>query len=246
MLYCEKCGEWVEYYPMLGRKQHCLMCNSKLRKEFKIKIDISKLEKQMRIRDALAEKPDIQPSIQCDKCHKWIEYNYCSGYSHRCSGRADEIRRAAHKRLYSINSLQNRDARFFEIYNLANDLDSAIVVYDPKPNKPLRKDVEMNNRKRDRIENLVRSIDHVKERISYWERLRGSAGYDILIRFDTSNKEPKVVEYGDDIVGQIINNYKRDLERYDKKLDELLTPETTGSEQYVPPKRKRYPWWKKS
>lgn len=121
---------------------------------------------------------------------------------------------------------------------------SVVYVPDPKPNKPLRKDVEMNNRKRDRIENLVRSIDHVKERISYWKRLRGSAGYDILIRFNTSNKEPKVVEYGDDIIKQIINNYKRDLERYDKKLDELLTPETTGSEQYMPPKDKRWFWGK--
>lgn len=102
----------------------------------------------------------------------------------------------------------------------------------------------MNNRKRDRIENLVRSIDHAKERISYWERLRGSAGYDILIRFNIGNKEPKVVEYEDDIIKQIIDNYKRDLERYDKKLDELLTPETTGNEQYVPPKDKRWRWWK--
>lgn len=148
MLYCEKCDEWVEHYPMFGRKQRCLMCNSKLRKEFKIKIDISKLEKQVRIRDALTENSDIKPSIQCDKCHKWIEYNYYSGYSHRCSGRVDEIRRAAHKRLYSINSLQDRDARFFEMYNLANDLDSASVVYNPTANKLSRKDIEMNNRKR--------------------------------------------------------------------------------------------------
>lgn len=131
------------------------MCNSKLRKEFKIKIDISKLEKQMRTRDALAENPDIQPSIQCDKCHKWIKCNYYSGYSHRCSGRAEEIRRAAHKRFYSINSLQNRDARFFEMYNLADDLDSASIVYDPTANKLSRKDIEMNNQQ----ENIERAID---------------------------------------------------------------------------------------
>lgn len=191
-------------------------------------------------------KNESKPSIQCDKCHKWIEYNYYSGYGHRCSGRAEEIRRAAHKMFYSINSFRNRDAQFFGMHDLANDLDSASVVYDPEADKLSRKDVEMNNRKRDRIENLVRSIDHVKERISYWERLRGSAGYDILIRFNTSNKEPKVVEYEGDIVEQIIDNYKRYLERYNKELDELLTPETTGSEQYVPPKRKIYPWWKKS
>lgn len=100
--------------------------------------------------------------------------------------------------------------------------------------------------KKDQIKRLVRSIDHAKERISYWERLRGSAGYDILIRFNTSNKEPKVVEYEGDIVEQIIDNYKRYLEKYNKELDELLSPETTGSEQYMPPKRKIYPWWKES
>jgi len=191
-------------------------------------------------------KSHIDNSVVCDKCHKRIKYNYYYGYGHRCNGRAEEICRAAHRKFYSINSLQNRDTRFFGMYDLANDLDSASVVYDPKPNKPLRKDVEMNNRKRDRIENLVRSIDHVKERISYWERLRGSAGYDILIRFNTSNKEPQVVEYEGDIVEQIIDNYKRYLEKYNKELDELLAPETTGSEQYVPPKDKIYPWWKNS
>lgn len=191
-------------------------------------------------------KNESKPSIQCDKCHKRIKYNYHFGYSHYCSGRAKEIRKVAYIKFCHINSIQNRDPRFFRVRDLANDLNSASVVYNPEADKLLRKEIEMNNRKRDRIENLVRSIDHAKERISYWKRLRGSAGYDILIRFNTSNKEPKVVEYGDDIIKQIINNYKRDLERYDKKLDELLTPETTGSEQYVPPKRKIYPWWKNS
>ena len=87
-------------------------------------------------------KSELKPSIRCDKCRKWIKYNYCSDYSHYCSGRAEEIRRAAHKRLYSINSLQNRDARFFGMYDLANDLDSASVVYNPRANKLLRKDIE--------------------------------------------------------------------------------------------------------
>ena len=87
-------------------------------------------------------KSYIDNSIVCDKCRKWIKYNYHSGYGHRCSGRAEEVRRAAHRRFYSINSLRNRDTRFFGMYDLANDLDSASVVYDPKPNKPLRKDVE--------------------------------------------------------------------------------------------------------
>ena len=102
----------------------------------------------------------------------------------------------------------------------------------------------MNNRKRRRIENLVRSIDRVKERISYWQKFNQYGGYDILIRLNISNKEPEVVKYEDDIVKQIINNYKRDLERYNKRLDELLTPKTTGNEQYVPRKDKRWFWRK--
>lgn len=85
---------------------------------------------------------DQKSPIQCDKCHKRIEYNYYSGYGHLCSGRAEEIRRAAHRRLYSINSLRNRDAHFFGMYDLAGDLDSASVVYDPEANKLLRKEIE--------------------------------------------------------------------------------------------------------
>lgn len=88
-------------------------------------------------------KNESRPSIQCDKCHKWIEYNYYYGYNHRCSGRVDEIRRAAHKRLYSTKSLKNRDAQIFGMYDLANDLDSASVVYDPEVDKLLRKEIEM-------------------------------------------------------------------------------------------------------
>lgn len=169
-------------------------------------------------------KNESRPSIQCDKCHKWIECKYYSGYSHRCSGRAEEICRAAHKRLYSINSLQNRDARFFGMYNLADDLDSASVVYDPEANKLLRKDIEMNNRKRELIEHLVRSVDYTKERILYWERLRTRESYDIFVRLNESDKENELVkvEYKDDIVKRIIDDYKRSFKEYDKALDELL------------------------
>lgn len=88
-------------------------------------------------------KNESKPSIQCGKCHKQIEYNYYSGYGHYCSGRAEEIRRAAHRRFYSINSLRNRDARFFGMYDLANNVDSASVVYDPEADKLLRKEIEM-------------------------------------------------------------------------------------------------------
>ena len=69
---------------------------------------------------------------------------------------------------------------------------------------------------------------------------------DILIRLNISNREPEVVEHEDDIVKQIINNYKRDLERWNKELDELLAPKTTGNEQYVPRNDKVYYWWKKN
>lgn len=50
----------------------------------------------------------------------------------------------------------------------------------------------------------------------------------------------------DAIVKQIINNYKRDLERWNKELDELLAPKTTGNEQYVSRDDKVYYWWKKN
>ena len=102
--------------------------------------------------------------IQCDKCHKWIEYEYYFGYSHRCSGRAKEIRKAAHRRLYSINSLRNRDTQIFGMHDLANDLDSVSVVYDPTANKLLRKEIEMNNRKREQVKQLVMAIDYAKKK----------------------------------------------------------------------------------
>lgn len=98
----------------------------------------------------------------------------------------------------------------------------------------------MNDFRRCRIENLVRSIDHAKERISYWEKFNQYGGYDILIRLNISNKEPEVVKYEDDIVKQIIDNYKRDLERYNKRLDELLNPDATGNDQYELPKKRRW------
>lgn len=191
-------------------------------------------------------KSELKPSIQCNKCHKRIKYNYHFGYSHRCSGRAKEIRKAAHRRLYSINSLRNRDDRFFRMYDLANDLDSASVVYDPKANKLLRKEIEMNNRKREQVERLVRSIDHAGKRISYFERLKRKDDYDVLIVYKTDDRESEVVENGYEIINQIIHSYRQNLEEYNKELDELLAPDTTGNEQYVPRKGKIYPWWKKS
>lgn len=185
-------------------------------------------------------KSYIDTSIVCDKCHKLIVYSRRSGYSHRCSGRADEIRKAAHKRLYSTKSLKNRDAQIFGMYDLANDLDSASVVYDPTANKLSRKDIEMNNSKRERIENLVLSINYAKKRLLYLERLKRNDNYDIIIKHKTGDREPEVIKDGYEVINQIIYSYRQKIEEYDKELDELFTPETTGSEQYVPPKRKRW------
>lgn len=44
---------------------------------------------------------------------------------------------------YCQNSLRNRDARFFGMYDLVNDLYSASVVYNPDADKLLRKEIEM-------------------------------------------------------------------------------------------------------
>lgn len=88
-------------------------------------------------------KNELKPSIQCDKCRKRIKYDRYYGYSHYCSGRVKDIYRAAYKRFCSVDSLQNRDAQFFGMRDLANDLDSASVVYDPEADKLLRKEIEM-------------------------------------------------------------------------------------------------------
>lgn len=83
---------------------------------------------------------------------------------------------------------------------------------------------KMNNRKRELIEHLVRSIDYTKERILYRERLRTRESYDIFVRLNESDEENELVkvEYKDDIVKRIIDDYKRSFKEYDKALDELL------------------------
>ena len=88
-------------------------------------------------------KSYIDNSIVCDKCHKWIKYDYYYGYSHYCSGRVKDIYRVARKRLLSINSLRNRHAQIFGMRDIANDLNSASVVYNPETDKRIRKEIEM-------------------------------------------------------------------------------------------------------
>jgi hypothetical protein len=145
-----------------------------------------------------------------------------------------------HGRLYFVRFLRNLGAQIFGMYDLAGDLDSASVMYDPTANKLLKKDIGMNNHKKDRIKDLVRSIDHAKERILYFERLKRNDDYVIVIEHKPNDRAPEIIKNGYEIINQIIYSYKQSLENYNKDLDELLTPETTGNEQYVPPKDKRW------
>lgn len=88
-------------------------------------------------------KSESKPSIQCNKCRKRIKYDRYYGYSHYCSGRVKDIYRVARKRLLSINSLRNRHAQIFGMSDIANDLNSASVVYNPETDKRIRKEIEM-------------------------------------------------------------------------------------------------------
>jgi hypothetical protein len=80
----------------------------------------------------------------------------------------------------------------------------------------------------------------------YLERLKRNDDYVIVIEHRPNDRPPEIIKNGYEIINQIIHNYRQSLEKYNKELDELLAPETTGSEQYVPPKDKIYPWWKNS
>lgn len=185
-------------------------------------------------------KSYIDNSIVCGKCHKLIVYNCHSGYSHRCSGLAEEIYGAANIRFLSVNSFQNRDTQIFGMHDIVSGLDSVSIMYDPTANKLLKKDIGMNNHKKDQIKRLVRSIDHAKERILYFERLKRNDDYVIVIEHKTNDRPPEIIKNWYEIINQIVYSYQQSLKKYNKELDELLAPETTGNEQYVPPKDKRW------
>ena len=53
---------------------------------------------------------------------------------------------------------------------------------------------------------------------------RKRESYDIFVRLNESDEENELVkvEYKDDIVKRIIDDYKRSFKEYDKALDELL------------------------
>ena len=67
------------------------------------------------------------------------------------------------------------------MHDIVSGLDSVSIMYDPTANKLLKKDIGMNNHKKERIKRLVRSIDHAKERILYFERLKRNDDYVIVI-----------------------------------------------------------------
>ena len=119
------------------------------------------------------------------------------------------------------------------MYDLAGDLDSASVVHDPKVNKLLRKEIEMNNRKRDQIKHLVRSIDHAEKRILYLERLKRNDDYDIIIRHKADIRESEVIENGYEIINQIIYSYRQSLQKYNKELDKLLSSDIAKNKQHT-------------
>ena len=135
-------------------------------------------------------KSYIDNSIVCDKCHKRIEYNYYSGYGHRCSGCAEEIRRAAHRRFYSINSLRNRDAQIFEMYDLAGDLDSTSVVYDPEADKLLRKEIEMKNP----IKDYVPTREEIEQKMEIVDLTRRLGNSVVMMGDPNKNSTPKIGE----------------------------------------------------
>ena len=130
------------------------------------------------------------------------------------------------------------------MHDIVSDLDSVSIMYDPTANKLLKKDIGMNNHKKDQIKRLVRSIDHAKARILYFERLKRNDDYDIVIEHRPNDRPPEIIKNGYEIINQIVYSYQQSLEKYNKELDDLLTPDTTGNEQYVPPKDKRWRWWK--
>lgn len=98
--------------------------------------------------------------------------------------------------------------------------------------------------KRDQIKRLVRSIDHAEKRILYLNMLKRNDNCDILIRDKTNINQSQIIENGYEIINQIVYNYKQSLENYNKVLDYLLAPETTGNEQHVPSKDNRWSWRK--
>lgn len=136
-------------------------------------------------------KNESKPSIQCNKCHKRIKYDRYYGYSHYCSGRVKDIYRAAYKKFCSINSIQNRDVQFFGMRDLANDLDSASVVYDPEADKLLRKEIEMKKTITDLP--TPEEVTRITANLDLANKLDGAV-IAKLSNFKSKNSTPKIGE----------------------------------------------------
>lgn len=135
-------------------------------------------------------KSESKPSIRCNKCHKRIKYDRYYGYSHYCSGRVKDIYRAAHKRLCSINSLRNRDAQIFGMRDIANDLNSASVVYNPETDKRIRKEIEMKNP----IKDYVPTREEIEQKMEIVDLARRLGNSVVMMGDPNKNSTPKIGE----------------------------------------------------
>ena len=135
-------------------------------------------------------KSESKPSIQCAKCHKRIKYDRYYGYSHYCSGRVKDIHRAARKRLCSINSLRNRDAQIFGMRDIANDLNSASVVYNPETDKRIRKEIEMKNP----IKDYVPTREEIEQKMEIVDLARRLGNSVVMMGDPNKNSTPKIGE----------------------------------------------------
>lgn len=183
-------------------------------------------------------KNESKPSIRCNKCRKRIKYDRYYGYSHYCSGRVKDIYRAACKRLRSVNSLQNRDAQIFGMYDIANDLDSASVVYNPETDKRIKKEIEIGRILSDEeLENIVYDcFRHVtyrqmasNEKIRDFYQINDKASVDVsslvkwlvqVINEEKQKAEIEALEHALEFMGQFpdfnlanMYEYIRDKER---------------------------------
>lgn len=88
-------------------------------------------------------KSESKPSIQCDKCHKWIKYNKHYGYKHFCSKHARDICELEEVRRHAISLIRDDSMRNYEMTRLIRDMSFVDVRYDPESSKSLRKNIEM-------------------------------------------------------------------------------------------------------
>lgn len=76
-------------------------------------------------------KNESRPSIQCDKCHKWIAYSKHSGYKHFCTKHARDICELEEVRRHAISLIRDDSMRNYEMTRLIRDMSFVDVRYDP-------------------------------------------------------------------------------------------------------------------